>query len=105
MSAVTVQELRDELAKYPPGLRVITNGYEGGYEDVYHWDRFIKHGEEAEDSRMGVVPSDFDGLRDCLAAHRYEGIVWWYRGEPVGKIKRRDFGLAWPMPRETPNAQ
>lgn len=26
-----------------------------------------------------------------------EGIVWWHHGEPVAKLKRRDFGLVWPV--------
>jgi hypothetical protein len=41
------------------------------------------------------VPRDFDGLRDWLLDHRYEGIVWhWPQPEDsvtMAKIKRRDF--------------
>lgn len=40
----------------------------------------------------------FDGIRDYLAAHAIEGIVWHdenhYR---YAKIKRRDYGLPWPI--------
>ena len=31
---VTVDELIQLLAKYPPGLRVVVNGYENGYDDL-----------------------------------------------------------------------
>ncbi len=40
----------------------------------------------------------YDGIRDFLATHPIEGIVWHdnllYR---YAKIKRRDFGLPWPV--------
>lgn len=46
-------------------------------------------------------PRTFDGLREWLATHEIEGLVWWSAlGVPdcdKCKIKRRDFGLAWPM--------
>lgn len=25
-----------------------------------------------------------------------EGVVWWFEGVPIGKIKRKDFGYQWP---------
>lgn len=31
---MTVDELIQLLAKYPPGLRVVVNGYEKGYDDL-----------------------------------------------------------------------
>ena len=31
---MTVQELTQLLAQYPSGLRVVVNGYEGGYDDL-----------------------------------------------------------------------
>lgn len=43
----------------------------------------------------------FDGIRDFLATHEIEGIVWHdenhYR---FAKIKRRDFNLSWPIKRK-----
>ncbi len=49
---------------------------------------------------LSGVPRDFDGIRDWLAQHTVEGIVWWRDPsedcEKV-KIKRRDFGLPWPV--------
>lgn len=44
------------------------------------------------------VPWEFEALRDWLAAHPIEGIVWWHWKQPWvrAKLKRRDFGLPWP---------
>lgn len=60
-------------------------------------DILIKHGSE-------VLPIDlvnrhltFEGLRTLLEDLPYEGIVFWYNGEPLCKIKRSDFGFAWPL--------
>ena len=36
------------------------------------------------------------GLRQWFEKNPFEGIVYWRNGKPVGKIKRRDFGLPWP---------
>ena len=43
-----------------------------------------------------LTDRSFDGIRDFLCAHEIEGIVFWRDGEPQCKIKRKDFGLAWP---------
>jgi hypothetical protein len=32
-TAMNVQQLIEELQKYPPEMRVIVKGYEGGYSD------------------------------------------------------------------------
>jgi len=42
---------------------------------------------EVERTREGVVKflENLDG----------EGIVFWYKGEPVCKIRRKDFGFKW----------
>jgi len=55
--------------------------------------RFFAHGGEV----LGVVPVDFDGLKSYLAEHAVEGIVWWQANKPLAKIKRRNFGLSWPI--------
>lgn len=39
----------------------------------------------------------YEGIREWLEAHQEEGIVFWYDGAPVCKIKRSDFGLSWPI--------
>ena len=43
------------------------------------------------------VPRTFDGIRDYLAHHNIEGIVFWKDGQPQCKIKRSDFGFDWPV--------
>lgn len=42
-------------------------------------------------------PRDFDGLREWFETHVVEGIVWHHKDGRMVKIKRRDFGLPWPM--------
>lgn len=41
------------------------------------------------------VKRTFNGVRQYLTDNYIEGIVFWYNGEPVCKIKRSDFGLPW----------
>jgi hypothetical protein len=59
----------------------------------------VPHG--AED--LPDVPRDFAGLRAYLEAHEMEGIVFWRTpGDPESdmcKVKRRGFGLSWPVNR------
>lgn len=52
--------------------------------------------------RHGVVPicgleRTLEGVHKWLRKHAVEGIVFWWNGEPVCKIKRSDFGLDWPV--------
>lgn len=42
-------------------------------------------------------PRDFDGIRGWLAEHSHEGVVWHHPDGRMCKIKRRDFGLPWPV--------
>ena len=76
---------------------------EGTYEAVgphfqanpYGLDEDVleKHGR----IKMPDFPRTFDGMRDYLAAHEIEGVVFWKDGEPKCKIRRKDFGLRWPV--------
>ena len=56
----------------------------------YDYDTLIKHGE-----RKCCVGRTFNEVKEWLENHDEEGIVFWYDGEPVCKIKRTDFGLPW----------
>lgn len=47
------------------------------------------HGAEL----LPEVPRDFDGLREWLATHDVEGIVWHHPDGRMAKIKGKDFGL------------
>lgn len=54
-------------------------------------DYLVCHGEEViKDLRMS-----FAGIKEWLCGHYEEGIVFWYDGEPICKIKRSDFGMPW----------
>lgn len=43
------------------------------------------------------VPTDFDGLREWFEYQKIEGVVWHHDEGRMVKIKRRDFGLEWPI--------
>lgn len=44
------------------------------------------------------IELSYDGIRDFLATHEIEGIVWHDRQlYRYAKIKRRDFGFPWPV--------
>lgn len=46
---------------------------------------------------LNLEDFSFEGIRAYLFTHIIEGIVFWYRGEPICKIKRSDFGYEWPV--------
>lgn len=46
-----------------------------------------------------AVPRTFEGLREFLSTSRIEGVVFHHQDGRLAKIKRRDFGLPWPLPR------
>lgn len=64
----------------------------------YGLDRhlFRRHGA----LELDTGDTDFRTLQDLLGTHDIEGIVWWRDGEPIAKLKRRDFGFAWPLEKE-----
>ncbi len=43
------------------------------------------------------VARDFVSIKEYLENNHIEGLVFWLNGEPVCKIKRKDFGFPWPM--------
>lgn len=43
------------------------------------------------------IPTTFDELKTWLANHDIEGIVWHHPDGRMVKIKRKDFGLSWPV--------
>jgi hypothetical protein len=46
----------------------------------------------------GIVPRTFTGLKTWFESCTVEGIVWHHLDGRMVKIKRRDFGLPWPLP-------
>jgi hypothetical protein len=57
---------------------------------------FIAHGTQ----EFPDAPRDFDGLKAWLAACPIEGLVWHHPDGRMVKIKRKDFGLPWPVKAE-----
>lgn len=53
----------------------------------------VRHGTEGIPER----PRTFEGIRAFLEANAIEGIVWHHPDGRMVKIKRRDFGLSWPV--------
>jgi hypothetical protein len=54
----------------------------------------VPHGRTA----LPDAPRTFTALRDYLAAHDIEGLVWHHPDGRMVKIKKRDFGLKRPAP-------
>jgi len=63
------------------------------YHQVQH--SLARHG--AATAGLENVPRDFTGLRAFFERERIEGIVWHHPDGRMVKIKRRDFGLPWPI--------
>ena len=47
-----------------------------------------------------VKPLTLEHLKKTLEENHFEGFVFWKDGGPVCKIKRTDFGFAWPIKEE-----
>lgn len=59
-------------------------------------DTLVEHGV-ANMMPLPDVPTDYEGAKAFMESWAGEGVVWWADGEPVAKLKRRDFGFAWPI--------
>jgi len=56
-------------------------------------DTLVPHGDDPI-----ILPErSFEGIRDYLSKNAIEGIVFWKGDKPRCKIKRKDFGLKWPV--------
>lgn len=53
-------------------------------------DELVEHG-----TQITTVERTFEGVKNWLETHNEEGLVFWFEGVPVCKIKRSDFGLKW----------
>ena len=56
-------------------------------------DRLVRHGV----GHITLQDVSFESIKNYLKLYNIEGIVFWYKGEPVCKIKRSDFGYEWPV--------
>ena len=69
---------------------------QGGVEsDIPHLYPFSWDPEWIEEE----IPLTYEGIKAFLETHDYEGIVWHEQSDTgrMCKIKRRDFGLKWPV--------
>lgn len=55
-------------------------------------DKLVRHGDFCV-----YVERTFEGIKAYLRDSDIEGLVFWYDGKPVCKIKRSDFGFVWPV--------
>jgi|SRR5450631_53954 len=67
----------------------IQGGVESGVPLLYP---FTLHPE-----RLSENPRTFEAIRDFLTQTEIEGIVWHHEDGRMAKIKRKDFGLPWPV--------
>lgn len=102
------------VAAYDHTLEAVDKLEDGTYEAVgKHFqgnpyncetDLLYKHGVNQIDTGEWwerLLERSFDGIRMYLYSSNCEGIVFWKDGEPQCKIKRTDFGYAWPDRVET----
>lgn len=61
--------------------------------DQFPEDTLVRHGVHLYPS----APTSFDSLRAWLSMRGIEGLVWHAPDGRMAKIKRRDFGLEWPV--------
>lgn len=94
------------MAAYNRCFSDIETNQDGTYEAIgkhfqgnpynMDYDTIERHGKR--------IPDEFDALHSFESAKEWiekhpehEGLVWWYDGAPVCKLKRTDFGLKFPM--------
>lgn len=76
------------------GPKVQGNPERVGHHDlVRHGDWIVGDSLAADPRKWDQCPRDFNGIRDYLASHDVEGIVWHHDDGRMVKIKAKDFGL------------
>lgn len=74
------------------GPKVGGGGHDGANPEGFDRHMLFAHGCML----LPEAPTTFNALRDFLAAHDIEGIVWWHEDGRLVKLKKRDFGLRRP---------
>ena len=94
--------VREHGSRLPTGATIPDGTYEAIGDGIQGNPYRLGHCQLERHGARRIAPSlvvTFKALqhlltnRDCL----WEGIVWWLHDEPVGKIKKRDFGAPWPL--------
>lgn len=65
----------------------------GGNPESFNLHWLVKHGEEV----ITDVERTFDGIREWLKNNEVEGLVFKHQDGRMCKIRRRDYGLQWPV--------
>lgn len=84
--------LRDAIpgnATLPDGTYELCGPHVNGNPERFGLHVLVPHGKDVLEN----VPRTFESLCEYLRWRDIEGIVWWHNGEPIAKIKRRDFGM------------
>lgn len=68
-----------------------------GNPEKYALHRLVRVVPLCDSLSLGEVPRSFEGLRQYFQYHAIEGIVFHHPDGRLAKIKRRDFGLSWPV--------
>jgi hypothetical protein len=79
------------------GPKVQANPYRIGSHQLWPHGSVVLSADPGGPAVVAAAPRSFGELRDWLASHVIEGIVWHHSDGRMVKIKRRDFGFAWPV--------
>lgn len=71
------------------GPKVGGGNHDGANPEKLPCHMLMRHGDE----ELPDAPRTFDALREYLATHDIEGIVWWHGDGRCVKVKGKDFGL------------
>ena len=88
----------------PDGMYELVGPKVGGNPEHVEHHLLIRHGKDV--LTIGWLPAKSandlcDNLTSYLSLARIEGVVFWHPDGRMAKIKRRDFGLPWPLAKET----
>lgn len=81
----------------PRSFEAVGRHFNGNPYDL-DYDMLIPHGRHG----IAGLTRSFEGIRDYLQKTNIEGIVFWRDDRPQCKIKRTDFGFAWPTHIQNP---
>ena len=89
-----IEKARVQNGRIPDGTYEAIGPHFQGNPYNLKQDTLYKHGT---DFLVFNKPITFDLLKTFLQENKIEGIVFWYNGEPLCKIKRSDFSYEWPV--------